>query len=100
MMNNTYKLYEAKTSMDHDQRLGSALDDLDPGSQTLSPLPIQNLGGRQGVPRYNDTFNERCPVQSSLESVLGVRFYLVERSYIRLKVFITELARFYKDGLL
>ena len=70
-----------KTS--NNQRLESAFDDLDP---RLSLLPSQGEDSppvkSRGDARYaaQDPF-DYCPIQSRLQSVLGVRSFYVKRNY-------------------
>ena len=70
-------LNKVKTS--NNQRLGSAFDDLDPRLSLLCggvicPCKIIYGGCQIRVPRSTiDSFNQRCPIQSRLQSVLEVR---------------------------
>ena len=72
-----------KTS--NNQRLGGVFHDLDPrlsllwqvGDDVIHPSKI--CGGCQiRVPRSIHSLNQRCPIQSQLQSVLGVHSYYVE----------------------
>ena len=83
-----------KTS--NNQRLGSAFDDLDPRLSLLCQVgdvirPCKICGGCQiRVPRSFHSLID-CPIQSRLQSVLGVLSFYVERNnyaFFYLRVFI------------
>ena len=49
---------------------------------TMSSAPAKSAGGEQiHVPRSSHSLNQRCPIQSRLQSVLGEHSYYDKRNY-------------------
>ena len=79
------KIARIKTS--NNQRLGSAIDDLAPRLSLLCQVRDDVIRPRKiwrgcqiRVPRSIRLCNQRCPIQSRLQSVFGVRSFNVERN--------------------
>ena len=72
--------------------LGNVFDELEPRLSLLCQVgddvirPCKICGGCQiRVPRSIHSLNQRCPIQSRLQSVLKVRSYYVERNNYKLR---------------